>query len=184
MTGSTSTSIWKNYDNGVRNYCGHTLPEGLSKNAKLWENLLTPTTKEEEHDRPISPAEIVLEKWITQEDSYVCSKAALEVFRQGQELATQRGLILVAPSMNLDVTRKRERLFSLTMCIRPTRRDIGWPVRIRKTMPKERNRTILIRSFCVCGLMSVAIHTTTKCCRKRRETWSLSSQDDTLLCTR
>jgi phosphoribosylaminoimidazole-succinocarboxamide synthase len=26
MTGSTSTSIWKNYSDGVRNYCGHTLP--------------------------------------------------------------------------------------------------------------------------------------------------------------
>jgi len=26
MTGSTSTSIWKNYQNGVRNYCGHVLP--------------------------------------------------------------------------------------------------------------------------------------------------------------
>ena len=95
MTGSTSTSIWKNYANGVRTYCGHTLPEGLSKNAKLWENLLTPTTKEEEHDRPISPSEIVSEKWMTQEDLDVCSKAALEVFRFGQEVATQRGLILV-----------------------------------------------------------------------------------------
>jgi hypothetical protein len=26
MTGSTSTSIWKNYQEGVRNYCGHILP--------------------------------------------------------------------------------------------------------------------------------------------------------------
>ena len=26
MTGSTSTSIWKNYSDGVRNYCGHELP--------------------------------------------------------------------------------------------------------------------------------------------------------------
>ena len=50
VTGSTSTSIWKNYQNGVRNYCGHELPEGLTKNQKLWKNLLTPTTKEEEHD--------------------------------------------------------------------------------------------------------------------------------------
>ena len=95
MTGSTSTSIWKNYANGVRTYCGHTLPEGLSKNAKLWKNLLTPTTKEEEHDRLISLDEIVSEKWMTQEDLDVCSKAALEVFRFGQELASQRGLILV-----------------------------------------------------------------------------------------
>jgi len=26
MTGSTNTSIWKNYQSGVRNYCGHVLP--------------------------------------------------------------------------------------------------------------------------------------------------------------
>jgi phosphoribosylaminoimidazole-succinocarboxamide synthase len=95
MTGSTSTSIWKNYQNGVRNYCGHELPEGLTKNEKLWKNLLTPTTKEEDHDRPISPADIVEEEWMTQEDLDVCSKAALEVFALGQDIAAKRGLILV-----------------------------------------------------------------------------------------
>lgn len=30
---------------GVRQYCGHTLPDGLVKNQKLEANLLTPTTK-------------------------------------------------------------------------------------------------------------------------------------------
>ena len=95
MTGSTSTSIWKNYQNGVRNYCGHILPEGMVKNQKLAENLLTPTTKEEEHDRPISKADIVREGWMTEQDFNVCSKAALSIFAKGQELASERGLILV-----------------------------------------------------------------------------------------
>jgi len=95
MTGSTSTSIWKNYQNGVRNYCGHALPEGMTKNQKLERNLLTPTTKEEEHDRPISAAEIVAEKWMTREDFDVCADAALRVFALGQKVASQRGLILV-----------------------------------------------------------------------------------------
>eukprot|EP00934_Nitzschia_sp_Nitz4_P009007 Nitzschia sp. Nitz4//scaffold6_size259037//23591//25034//NITZ4_001044-RA/size259037-augustus-gene-0.282-mRNA-1//1//CDS//3329556803//8997//frame0 len=95
MTGSTSTSIWKNYQNGVRNYCGHALPEGMTKNQKLWANILTPTTKEEEHDRPISPEEIVAEKWMTQEDWDVCAKAALEVFALGGKIAADHGLILV-----------------------------------------------------------------------------------------
>lgn len=95
MTGSTGTSIWKNYQDGVRNYCGHTLPEGMKKNQKLATNLLTPTTKEEEHDRPISLAEIVAEKWMTQEDLDCCGKAALEVFALGQKIAAERGLILV-----------------------------------------------------------------------------------------
>lgn len=95
MTGSTSTSIWKNYQNGVRNYCGHELPEGMKKNQKLWKNILTPTTKEEEHDRPISVKEIVDEKWMTQEDLDVCAEAALKVFALGQKIASEHGLILV-----------------------------------------------------------------------------------------
>lgn len=95
MTGSTSTSIWKNYSNGVRNYCGHDLPEGMVKNQKLERTLLTPTTKEEDHDRPISMDDIVKEEWMSQEDLDVCAKAALEVFALGQEIAAKRGLILV-----------------------------------------------------------------------------------------
>ena len=95
MTGSTGTSIWKNYQDGVRNYCGHALPDGMTKNQKLDANLLTPTTKEEDHDRPISLADIVAEKWMTQEDLDVCGKAALEVFALGQKIAAERGLILV-----------------------------------------------------------------------------------------
>lgn len=95
MTGSTSTSIWKNYQDGVRNYCGHALPDGMKKNQKLQKTILTPTTKEEEHDRPISEADIISEGWMNQEDFDVCAKAALEVFAKGQEIAAQRGLILV-----------------------------------------------------------------------------------------
>jgi len=95
MTGSTSTSIWKNYQDGVRTYCGYSLPEGMTKNQKLPEILLTPTTKEEEHDRPISLAEIVQENWMTQEDLDVCARAALEVFAVGQRVASEHGLVLV-----------------------------------------------------------------------------------------
>ena len=95
MTGSTSTSIWKNYQDGVRKYCGHDLPDGMKKNQKLDKTILTPTTKEEEHDRPISEADIMVEGWMTQADFDVCAKAALEVFSKGQEIAAQRGLILV-----------------------------------------------------------------------------------------
>ena len=68
ITGSTSTSLWTVYNNGDREYCGNILPEGLEKNQKLDANMLTPTTKEEHHDRPISPDEIVKEGWMTQND--------------------------------------------------------------------------------------------------------------------
>jgi phosphoribosylaminoimidazole-succinocarboxamide synthase len=67
----------------------------MKKNQKLWENILTPTTKEEDHDRPISVEEIVKEKWMTQEDLDVCADAALRVFALGQKIALEHGLILV-----------------------------------------------------------------------------------------
>ena len=50
MTGSTSTSIWTQYSKGAR-------PEGLRKNDALPANMVTPTTKAEDHDELISPAE-------------------------------------------------------------------------------------------------------------------------------
>ena len=59
LTGSTSTSIWSNYSKGVRSYCGNDLPDGLVKNDKLERNMVTPTTKADEGDRPITPQEII-----------------------------------------------------------------------------------------------------------------------------
>jgi len=95
ITGSTSTSLWTVYKNGDREYCGNSLPEGLKKNQKLSENMLTPTTKEEHHDRPISPDDIIKEKWMTEEDWNYCSKKALELFAYGQKTAMENGMILV-----------------------------------------------------------------------------------------
>ena len=95
ITGSTSTSLWTVYNNGDRKYCGNILPEGLKKNQKLSANMLTPTTKEENHDRPIAPDEIVSEGWMTQEDWDYCSGKAVELFAFGQKKAAEHGMILV-----------------------------------------------------------------------------------------
>ena len=95
MTGSTDTSIWTQYANGVRMFCGHALPEGIKKNQPLLANIVTPTTKEAAHDRPITAEEIVAEKWLTQSEWDFCSAKALELFSFGQRLAVERGLILV-----------------------------------------------------------------------------------------
>jgi phosphoribosylaminoimidazole-succinocarboxamide synthase len=95
LTGSTDTSIWKHYQAGVRTYCEHALPDGMVKNQPLPTTILTPTTKEEHHDRPIGPTAIVSEGWMTQEDLDVCHKAALAIFARGQQVASSHGLILV-----------------------------------------------------------------------------------------
>ena len=95
ITGSTSTSLWTVYNNGDREYCGNALQEGLFKNQALDTNMLTPTTKEEHHDRPIAPDEIISEGWMTQKDWDYCSQMALELFAFGQVKSRQNGMILV-----------------------------------------------------------------------------------------
>ena len=95
ITGTTNTSLWTVYQSGQRRYCGIDLPDGLVKNQKLPTNYLTPTTKAEDHDRPISPDEIVSENWMTADDWEQCSRIAQELFAFGQAEAAERGLILV-----------------------------------------------------------------------------------------
>ena len=95
MTGSTDTAIWTQYQKGVRNYCGHALPEGIKKNEQLRKNIITPTTKETTHDRPVTPKEIVAEGWLTAKQWEFTSAKTLELFAFGQKIAAERGLILV-----------------------------------------------------------------------------------------
>ncbi|WIA22008.1 hypothetical protein OEZ85_004362 [Tetradesmus obliquus] len=95
MTGSTDTSLWTHYSNGAREYCGNSFPDGMAKNARLAANVITPTTKSETHDVPISPAEIVAQGLMSQADWDTASSAALALFAHGQAEAAQRGLLLV-----------------------------------------------------------------------------------------
>ncbi|ARB92930.1 phosphoribosylaminoimidazolesuccinocarboxamide synthase [Legionella longbeachae] len=95
ISGTTSTSLWTQYQNGTRDYCGITFPEGLRKNQKLEQAVLTPTTKEKIHDRPISPDEIISEGWMSEEDWLEVSALALKLYQRGAEIARDHGLILV-----------------------------------------------------------------------------------------
>ena len=67
MTGTTSTSLWIVYNKGVRNYCGNIPTYGLVENQCFEKNILTPTTKEADHDVPISPVEIVEQDLMTRD---------------------------------------------------------------------------------------------------------------------
>lgn len=95
ITGTTSTSLWTQYNKGVRQYCGLSFPEGMRKNERLPTPILTPTTKEKVHDRPISPEEIISEGWMTQADWDEASAMAMRVFEFGMKTAAKHGLILV-----------------------------------------------------------------------------------------
>ena len=95
MTGSTQTSIWQNYQLGVRTFCGNQLREGYKKNDRLDDVIITPTTKSDEHDLPISAKEIVSQGIMTQKDWDICANYAMTIFKVGQEISEKRGLILV-----------------------------------------------------------------------------------------
>lgn len=95
MTGSTSTSLWTVYNQGVRNYCGNDLVEGMKKNEKLEGNIITPTTKAADHDLPISGAEIVEQGLMSKDDYEEVKTRALALFKFGQEVALKHGLLLV-----------------------------------------------------------------------------------------
>jgi phosphoribosylaminoimidazole-succinocarboxamide synthase len=95
ITGTTSTSLWTQYQKGIRRYCGIEFPNDLRKNQRLAVPVLTPTTKDKDHDRPISPAEIISEGWMTQAEWDEASAAALKLYTYGAQIAAKHGLILV-----------------------------------------------------------------------------------------
>lgn len=95
ITGVTSTALWTNYNNGQRNFGDFTLPEGMKKNQKLPEPVLTPTTKSDLGDKNVSTKEIVEMGLLDLPLWQKISSIAIEIFKQGQELALKRGLILV-----------------------------------------------------------------------------------------
>lgn len=96
-TGTTSTSLWTHYERGVRNFCGHQLPDGLKKHQKLPEPILTPTTKapKGEHDVSGSREEILATGHVTAKDFDEAAELAMKLFAAGQRITAERDLILV-----------------------------------------------------------------------------------------
>ena len=86
----------REYKAGKRILCGVNLPEGLKENDKLPVNIITPSTKAVEgHDEDIS-REDILKRNIVSEDVYVeMENYTHKVFERGQQMANERGLILV-----------------------------------------------------------------------------------------
>ena len=95
LAGSTGTSAWVNYSQGVRRFCGNDLPDGMVKNQPFPHGpILTPTTKGE-HDDLIDPADIIARGLATRDAWHEIQEKAFALFRRGQEIARKRGLILV-----------------------------------------------------------------------------------------
>ena len=96
ITGVTSTSIWQMYAAGQRTVYGHRLPDGLRKNERLPEPIVTPTTKAEHggHDHPLTCADVADRGLVDRELWDEVQRVALAVFARGQQLAARAGLIL------------------------------------------------------------------------------------------
>jgi len=97
LAGTTGTSILTLYKKGQREMYGHRLPDGMTDNQKLPHPIITPTSKAFDggHDEPLTPEQIVEQGLLTAQQWETLSKYALALFARGQEIASQRGLILV-----------------------------------------------------------------------------------------
>ena len=95
ITGVTSTALWTKYQEGERDFGSFILPEGLKKNQKLERPVLTPTTKSDVHDRPITVKEIIEEGLVESKRWQQVEDVAFRLFEFGQKLALGKGLILV-----------------------------------------------------------------------------------------
>jgi phosphoribosylaminoimidazole-succinocarboxamide synthase len=108
ITGVTGTSLWTLYQKGQRDFGDFNLPEGMKKNQKLDTPVITPTTKFEEHDRPLSSKDIIYGNYMTKNQWDKVSDIALKLFKRGEEVALSHGLILVDTKYEFGLTPEGE----------------------------------------------------------------------------
>jgi phosphoribosylaminoimidazole-succinocarboxamide synthase len=105
LTGVTSTSIWKAYEQGARTFCGHSLPEGMRKNERLPMPILTPSTKaaKGDHDVSVSKDELLAMGRISPAHFETAATIAEALFAAGQAHAAKQGLILADTKYEMGV---------------------------------------------------------------------------------
>lgn len=97
ITGVTSTSLWKNYEEGKRVIYGIKFPDGLVKNQKLKSPVITPTTRATGpggHDEQITPKEIIKQKLVSPKIWKQIEIIAKELYTFGAKLTEKSGFIL------------------------------------------------------------------------------------------
>jgi phosphoribosylaminoimidazole-succinocarboxamide synthase len=97
ITGVTSTALWYRYSLGERSIYGYQFPDGMQKNQKLQQPIITPTTKggASGHDERLTCNEVVEKGYLDEESWQQIQNAALAIYNRGQEVAQKSGLILV-----------------------------------------------------------------------------------------
>lgn len=86
----------REYTAGKRMLCGVSMPEGMKENDAFPEPIITPTTKADQgHDEDISKEAILSKGIVSPEDYAILEKYTRALFKRGQEMAAEMGLILV-----------------------------------------------------------------------------------------
>ncbi len=91
VRGYIAGSGWKDYQKSGA-ICGIALPKGLSLASRLPEPILTPTTKDEKHDRPITHDEG--RSRVGAERFALCERAAIALYERGSALLERIGILL------------------------------------------------------------------------------------------
>ena len=107
VRGHISGSAWKLYEQGAREICGVSLPDGLKNGDRLPEPIFTPTTKAAagQHDENITFEEMC--KLVG--DSYIAEearKACLDLFAVAHDFFYQEGVILADTKFELGHTKR------------------------------------------------------------------------------
>ena len=96
VRGYLSGHAWREYKAGKRELCGEKLPDGLKESDPLPRPIITPTTKADVgHDEDISKERILSLGLVSREDYEQLERYTLALFARGQQMAREKGLILV-----------------------------------------------------------------------------------------
>lgn len=100
LTGVTITSPWGNYQKGERVIYGIKFPDGLKKNQKLTDPIITPTyhgdiSGKGGHDTRLTKKEIISRKLIPKKLYEQMEKTAIDLYIYGSKVCEKNGLILV-----------------------------------------------------------------------------------------
>lgn len=97
LTGVTSTSIYRHYEQGQRSFGGIDLPDGMHKNEPLPKPLLTPSTKADQglHDETVDRATLLNRGIVTEAELATIETMCLDLFTFAAARMRIAGLLLV-----------------------------------------------------------------------------------------
>lgn len=99
LSGVTKTSTWYSYEKGERTIYGLKFPDGMKKNQKMPQPIITPTTHPEvgsgKHDERLTRDEIIDQKILPKKLYEQMEEVSLALFDLGSKWCKKQGLILV-----------------------------------------------------------------------------------------